>query len=542
MQPESSPQHISSTKLLSDLATTNKPPPSSSHLKRKRTPVQHPSFIPAHPLSTSRYTRQLILPQISLAGQRSLSQSRILIIGLGGLGCPASLYLAAAGLGTLGLLDSDTVELSNLHRQVLHRENSVGWTKARSAIRGLREINSKISYRAYEEPFLPSNAIRIASQYDLLLDCTDNPQTRYLINDVAVALSKTVVSAAAQRMEGQCMILNSPVDKGPCYRCIFPRPPKAEMVVSCEEVGVLGPAVGTMGVIMASEAIRVIVQQQQQQQESSPTTIKEPERKPAMLLYNAWAETMFRTIRLRNKRLDCISCGNPSHLKEGEEKITAEAIQNGGVDYVTFCGTREEVMILKDEERIDAKSFLCDILDHHDEEQEQETNPKPTTPNPLIIDVRESHEYALGPKIKSSINIPISTILRTTSSSSSSFSFSSSSASTNPELRSLLLSHLNPESHTQLQSLIFLCPRGNDSQIAARKFSEELRHVFDPTTTTTTTSIPVAVDDDNDVDDGNGNGIPDKGLFIGDVKGGWEALLKEDLLGGGGAGKGALGS
>ena len=394
----------------------------------------HTSIRPAHPLNSSRYHRQLLLPSISIRGHTLLSSARVLIIGLGGLGCPASLYLAAAGIGKLGVLDSDTVELSNLHRQVMHREDSVGWTKVKSAIRGLRDVNSELEYVGYEEAFTPSNAVEIAKEYDLILDCTDNPQTRYLINDVAVALNRTVVSAAAQRMEGQCMLLNHPVGQGPCYRCIFPRSPKADTVVSCEEVGVLGTAVGTMGVIMAGEAIRVIAQEHTQ------------ERRPGMLIYNAWADTMFRSIRLRGKRKGCIACGNVEDIKAGESKITADAIQSGLVDYVAFCGTREDVHVLNDDERISPTNFL-----HQSAKQDGES---------VVIDVREPHEFALGAQVKNSINIPISTILQT---------MSSSALPPIPPSSSLSQQEDEPGG---ARSLVFICQQGNDSQIAAQKYKE----------------------------------------------------------------------
>ena len=456
--------------LLPQSPTLNKTIPA----KRK----MHPSIIPAHPLSTSRYTRQLLLPQISIAGHQRISSSRALIVGLGGLGCPAALYLASAGVGTLGLLDSDTVELSNLHRQVLHREDSVGWTKVRSAIRGLKDVNSEVEYVGYEESFTPANAIDIARQYDIILDCTDNPQTRYLINDVAVALGKTVVSAAAQKMEGQSLLLNYPVGQGPCYRCIFPRSPKADMVVSCEEVGVFGPAVGTMGVIMAGEAIRILVQ-------GLDAAIN---RKPSMLLYNAWSDTMFRTVRLRGKRKGCIACGDPADLKDDENKITAEAIQEGRFDYVAFCGTREDVKVLSDQERMSAKRFL----------------ESSSASERIIVDVREPHEFALGAQVKGSINIPISQILSTSPGDQQPLDAEDGNRPTwllDVQGSREVDNPINKDTDYPA-SLIFLCQKGNDSQIAVKKFM------------------------DSGLNTGSGWN------WIGDVKGGLDAILLEDPAGG----------
>ena len=491
-------------------------------LNHKTTPSKRktpPTIIPAHPLSRSRYTRQLLLPQISIPGHETLASARVLVVGLGGLGCPAALYLAAAGVGTIGLLDSDTVELSNLHRQILHREDSVGWTKVKSAIRGLKEINSEIQYHGYEEAFTPGNAVRIAQDYEIILDCTDNPQTRYLVSDVAVALGKTVVSAAAQRMEGQSMILNYPVGQGPCYRCIFPRAPKAEMVVSCEEVGVLGTAVGTMGVIMAGETIRVLVQVK---------TSASNDRRPSMLLYSAWGETMFRTVRMRGKRKGCCACGEVTDLKPDEEKITAARIERGDIDYVTFCGTREDIKLLGLEERVTARQFLDSISTiPTPSDQDQATTTTTTTPDlvsssallaaatnhlPLTIDVREQQEYALGTKIRNSINIPISSILRTSSAPTAletpgtdsliSLIHQSTSTSTSTSIPPSHPSTTQQEPPTppQPQSLIFICQRGNDSQVAAKRLKDAV------------------------VSDG---GESFRNTWIGDVRGGFDAVSRE---------------
>ena len=208
----------------------------------------------------------MLLPQLRLRGQEYLLSSKVLIIGLGGLGSPAALYLAGAGIDTLGLMDSDNVEVSNLHRQIVHTEAAarLGRSKVRSAASRCKELNSEVVYVCHEQQARGANILDVVAQYDLVLDCTDNPATRYLISDACVLLGKVLVSGAAQRGEGMLMVLNRPPvtseveEKGPCYRCVFPRPPAPETVRGCSEIGILGPVVGTIGTLMAGEAIKII--------------------------------------------------------------------------------------------------------------------------------------------------------------------------------------------------------------------------------------------------------------------------------------------
>jgi adenylyltransferase/sulfurtransferase len=273
---------------------------------------KYTSFIPPPAQASTRYNRQLLIPQVSLFGHKRLSCARVLVIGLGGLGSPASMYLAGAGVNTLGLLDHDVVEISNLHRQIVHRESSVkqNMSKVASARRALEELNSEVRFVNHEEQLSATNALDIVSNYDIVLDCTDNPATRYLISDVCVLLGKVLVSGAAQRTEGQMMVLNYPVNVGPCYRCMFPVPPPPEMARSCSEIGVLGTAVGAIGVLMAGEAIRVIVDGERVEKQGW---------KGAMLLYNAWPKdpkTMFRSVGLRPKRKGCIGCGETEEIEQ----------------------------------------------------------------------------------------------------------------------------------------------------------------------------------------------------------------------------------
>ncbi|KAF8656787.1 hypothetical protein AX16_002339 [Volvariella volvacea WC 439] len=203
-----------------------------------------------------RYGRQMILDGFGLQAQLKLRVSSIAVVGAGGLGCPALQYLAAAGVGTLGIFDHDRVELSNLHRQVLHDEGNIGMYKAESAAQSIKRINPNTTVNAIVAAIEPSNALSLLSPYDIILDCTDNAPTRYLLSDVAVTLGKPLVSGAAQKYEGQLCVYNLHPN-GPCYRCLFPRPPARESMASCAETGVLGVVTGIIGNLQALEAIKL---------------------------------------------------------------------------------------------------------------------------------------------------------------------------------------------------------------------------------------------------------------------------------------------
>jgi len=409
-------------------------------------------LIPAPSLASSRYHRQLLIPSLSLAGQGRLSRAKVLMIGLGGLGSPAALYLAGAGVHTLGLLDDDRVELSNLHRQILHRESSVaggggGMSKVASAIRACRELNGEVEYVGHETRVTGQNVLKIVEEYDMVLDCTDNPATRYLISDACVLLRKPLVSGAAQRLEGQLMVLNHPAegpDKAPCYRCVFPRPPSPEMVRGCGEVGILGTVVGTIGVLMAGEAIKLIVQGE---------AGRVIHHKPSMLLYNAWSTDprgIFRTIGLRGRRRDCVACGEEDVLRErGLKRITKEAVQEGRMDYEAFCGRVEDVSLLGEEHRIGAADFL--------RRMREDGGPGRS----LVVDVREVNEFELGTKVKGSINIPISKILR------------EGVAAFDGIEQNMQRTGQGSMDHPTRRPIYLVCQRGNDSQIAAQKLIDQ---------------------------------------------------------------------
>src|ERR671922_432848 len=204
-----------------------------------------------------RYSRHLLIPEVGLEGQRKLKNSSALIIGTGGLGSPVALYLAAAGVGRIGLVDYDTVDSSNLQRQVIHGTSTVGKLKVESARAKLLDLNPDIQVDVYNEPYTSENALQIARDYDIILDGTDNFPTRYLTNDVAVFLGKPNMYASIYRFDGQVSVFYA--QEGPCYRCLFPEPPPPGLVPSCAEGGVLGVLPGTIGTLQATEALKVLL-------------------------------------------------------------------------------------------------------------------------------------------------------------------------------------------------------------------------------------------------------------------------------------------
>ncbi len=204
-----------------------------------------------------RYSRHITLSEVGLMGQLKISESKVLVIGAGGLGSPLLLYLTAAGVGTIGIVDFDTVSESNLQRQVLFREQDIDKKKAEVAKTLLEARNSEITIHSYPVPLDVSNAIETIQKYDIVVDCTDNFRTRYLINDACVKLNKPFVFAAIYKFEGQLSVFN--YHGGPTYRCLFPNPPKAGEVPNCEEAGVLGVLPGVLGMHQANEVLKIIL-------------------------------------------------------------------------------------------------------------------------------------------------------------------------------------------------------------------------------------------------------------------------------------------
>ncbi|MEZ4265195.1 MAG: molybdopterin-synthase adenylyltransferase MoeB [Myxococcota bacterium] len=206
----------------------------------------------------ARYSRQIILPQMGEEGQQKLLNARVLCIGAGGLGSPTALYLAAAGVGTLGILDNDKADMSNLQRQILHTEESVGTSKVESAKTTLQRLNSDITIRTHDVRLDSTNVMEIFRDYDLVIDGTDNFPTRYLINDACVFLGLPNVHGSIFHFDGQVTVFNAP-DGGPCYRCLYPEPPPPELAPSCAEAGVLGAICGIIGTLQAAETMKLLL-------------------------------------------------------------------------------------------------------------------------------------------------------------------------------------------------------------------------------------------------------------------------------------------
>ncbi|ROV90472.1 hypothetical protein VSDG_08445 [Cytospora chrysosperma] len=361
-----------------------------------------------------RYGRQLILPNIGIQGQQRLKSSKILIIGAGGLGCPSAAYIAGAGVGTLGIVDGDVVEVSNLHRQIAHGTSRVGAFKVDSLVSYCKELNPLPRYVPHREHLTPQNAQEIVSQYDLVLDCTDHPTSRYLISDICVLLRKPLVSASALRTDGQLIVLNCPpTPQGtvssrapPCYRCVFPRPPPPESVVSCGEGGILGPVVGLMGVLQALEAIKIVSAGLHLASPAldTPAAADEDGRggdvvaSPTLLLFSGGAvgAPSFRSVRMRGRRRECFACG------EGAEvRLTLDALRGGGLDYVAFCGGMSApVKLLGDDDRVSPRYYEEEIL----------KKSGGGSPNKhLLLDVREKELFDIC-HIDGAVNVPFSRI------------------------------------------------------------------------------------------------------------------------------------
>ncbi len=301
-----------------------------------------------------RYSRHLILPEVTLEGQKKLKGASVLLIGTGGLGAPLSMYLAAAGVGRLGLVDFDRVDLTNLQRQVLFTTSDIGRPKLDAARDRLTALNPHIRIDTYEERLSADNALRLFRDYDIIVDGTDNFPTRYCVNDACVLLGKPNVYGSIYRFEGQATVFKP--REGPCYRCLYPEPPPPGMVPSCAEGGVLGILPGVIGVIQAIETIKLILG------EGDSLCGR-------LLMFNA-LEMSFRQVKLRRDP-KCPVCGDHPTIREL-------------IDYEQFCGIRgEESTTIMGLDQIPAITVrdLKDRLDRKDKFQ--------------LIDVREVHEHQI---------------------------------------------------------------------------------------------------------------------------------------------------
>ena len=296
-----------------------------------------------------RYARQITLPEIGEKGQARLQSARVLIVGAGGLGSPAAMYLAAAGVGTLGLIDFDAVDITNLHRQLLHGTSDVGRPKVESARDRLAELNPHVAVEAHQASLTSSNALSLIAGYDLVIDACDNFPTRYLVNDASVLSGIPVIYGSVERFEGQASVFGA--EDGPCYRCLFREPPPPNLVPTCAEAGVFGVLPGLVGMIQATEAIKLI------------TGTGDP--LVGRLLIVDAKRMRFRTIEVRRDPA-CPLCGT-------REQRTL-------VDYDAFCGI-PPASPRSDETEVDARTLAHRIAGGT---------------APLLVDVREPWEYDIA--------------------------------------------------------------------------------------------------------------------------------------------------
>ena len=314
-----------------------------------------------------RYSRHLIIPDVAMDGQRRLMAAKVLCVGAGGLGSPALMYLAAAGVGTLGIVEFDVVDESNLQRQIIHGQSDIGKSKAQSAAESISEINPYTQVIIHETRLDNSNVMELFSQYDLIIDGTDNFATRYMVNDAAVLLGKPYVWGSIYRFDGQASVFWA--EHGPCYRCLYPEPPPPGMVPSCAEGGVLGVLCASIGSIQVTEAIKLITG-------IGESLIGE------LMIYDA-LEMSYRKVKIR-KDPNCVLCGPNATQKELLD------------DYEGFCGaisTEASAAVLGSTITVDQ---LKSKMDHKD--------------NFLLIDVREPAEFEIV-RIPGSILIPKQEIL-----------------------------------------------------------------------------------------------------------------------------------
>ncbi len=309
------------------------------------------------PREYRRYGRHLIIPEVGLEGQRRLKAARVLVIGTGGLGAPSSLYLAAAGVGTIGLMDFDTIDETNLHRQILFSDKQIGKSKVQTAKERLLEANPNITIKTYDEPLTSDNALEIFKGYDVIVDGTDNFPTRYLTNDACVKLGKPNVYASIFRFEGQATVFDS--KKGPCYRCLYPKPPPPGLVPSCAEGGVLGVLPGLVGLIQATETIKLILNK------GEPLIGR-------LLIYDALSMS-FEELKIK-KNPNCPICSKePQSVKL--------------IDYQQFCGIEK----MPDVAVVRPKTL-----------KEEMSKGKKV----LMLDVREPHEYEIA-RLEGSKLVPL---------------------------------------------------------------------------------------------------------------------------------------
>ncbi|XP_073305900.1 adenylyltransferase and sulfurtransferase MOCS3 [Primulina huaijiensis] len=364
-----------------------------------------------------RYSRHLLLPLFGVGAQANLLKNSVLVIGAGGLGSPALLYLAACGVGRVGIVDHDVVELNNLHRQIIHTEAYIGRPKVESAAAACRAINSTVQIVEHKEALRTSNALEIMNKYDIVVDATDNVPSRYMINDCCVVLGKPLVSGAALGHEGQLTVYN--YKGGPCYRCLFPTPPPTTACQRCADSGVLGVVPGIIGCLQALEAIKVA------------GAVGEP-LSGRMLLFDALTARI-RVVKIRGRSLQCETCGEAAALTSKQfREFDYEKFTQSSLSTIPL-----KLNLLPADARITSKECNNRILrgEAH-----------------VLLDVRPSHHYNII-SLPKSLNIPLANL-----------------EGRLPEISTALRNKEDNEKGCTRSSpsLYVICRRGNDSQRAVQ--------------------------------------------------------------------------
>eukprot|EP00891_Asterochloris_glomerata_P009431 jgi/Astpho2/9431/e_gw1.00145.64.1_t len=394
-------------------------------LSQTKDAASHPGWAGSqHNLSSSqisRYSRHLLLPSFGVAGRsiERLCNASVLVIGAGGLGSPAALYLAAAGVGRLGLVDQDAVELSNLHRQISHTEARVGQHKADSAAEACCSLNSSIQVEAHHAGLTASNALDLVSAYDVVVDCSDNAPTRYLASDACVVAGKPLVSGAAIGTDGQLSVYCHG-EQGPCYRCLFPASPQAASCARCSDGGVLGVVPGVMGTLQALEAMKLAAGVGQVLSQR-------------LLIFDALA-LRFQTVKLRGRQSNCVACGaSPS--------ITAASLPQ--YDYAAFTGQPAN----------DKGPPSLHVLPTNQRVTPAELQWRLQAQRPALVDVRPRPEFDMA-------HLPGDLAAAPSDEVPQLYSGQAAQAST-----------LNEQT-----SIVVLCRRGNDSQLVVQSLREHGLH------------------------------------------------------------------
>ncbi|KAE9420975.1 hypothetical protein Angca_002162 [Angiostrongylus cantonensis] len=365
----------------------------------------------------ARYSRQLLIHDFGVKAQEGVSSAKVVVVGAGGLGCPVAMYLAGAGVHTLGIVDYDEVAIDNLHRQIAHKESMVGKSKVESLRESIIELNSLVNVVMHNTVLNNKSALDILRLYEIVVDCSDNPATRYLLNDACVLLGKPLVSGSALRWEGQLTVYNYVDQNGPCYRCLFPVPANSSHISNCNEAGVLGPVVGLIGSLQALEVLKI-------------SAGLKPNFSSKLYLFDG-STGISRTVAIRPRKKECNSCGDCPTITEL-------------IDYELFCGSGAC-------DKVHSLSILPPIDRVSASEYSQIRSSQQAT---ILLDIRPSHEFSIA-NLSEAKNLTLNEIRRLDS-----FDIQER------------LGLIPGEEHSS--EIFVICHRGNDSQLAVEILKKKL--------------------------------------------------------------------